>query len=187
MQAQETSDSAAALRHFSAGEKAAQAAMNADVDAEIGPLFWCAVCRLEAARLRGKVATLRGTRRLRARFAARRRHRHNVPFRGRAARSRTNHAPKAVDSRRRSRTIAGAVQKRAETFPRQFNHATLLRRSAFGRQAAQQNAARFAGNRRGAARRSVALGTGTRPVARAFRYWKRRKDRNPLFSPSIFL
>lgn len=59
MQAQENADSAAALRHFSAGENAAQAAMNADMDDEIGPLFWRAVCRLEAARLRGKVAMLR--------------------------------------------------------------------------------------------------------------------------------
>ncbi len=59
MQAQEKSDSAAALRHFSAGENAAQAAMNADLADEIGPLFWRAVCRLEVARLRGKVAALR--------------------------------------------------------------------------------------------------------------------------------
>lgn len=59
MQAQENADNASALRHFSNGEAVAQCAMNLDKSDEVAPLFWRAVCKLEAARLRGKLAAAR--------------------------------------------------------------------------------------------------------------------------------
>jgi tetratricopeptide (TPR) repeat protein len=59
MLAQENTDTAAALQHFSIGEKAAQHAMNFDTSDDVAPLFWRSVCKLEAARLRGKLAAAR--------------------------------------------------------------------------------------------------------------------------------
>ena len=168
MQAQEKSDAKIALRHFSAGENAAQAAMNADLADEIGPLFWRAVCKLETARLRGKVAMLRVLAACERDLQRAEGIDSNFHFRRRAACSGTFSASETFDSRRRSRSGDGAFEKRAETFPRQFHVATLPRRSVAGRPAAQQRAPHFARDHRCAGEQRVALGTGTRPVARAF-------------------